>query len=116
MPLLIELKGLPLTPPPPPAQPLVAQIQNTFAHGGKSYPGRYSPSWIGASFKDPTKHPVIKSRLDLIAAREAEEAEAAAKLAGEQAALQVTAPTISSDDNAFVVAISNNVPENNKEF
>lgn len=103
LPLIIELKGLPKTlpppPPPPPPEPLAPQLQKAFNTAPKTFHGVYNPSWIGGSFKDSAKHPVIKTRLEAIAAKKEAEAEEAAKLAEEQAALQITAPTISNDND-----------------
>jgi hypothetical protein len=103
LPLVIELKGLPKTLPPPPQEPLAPQLQKAFNPAPKTFHGVYNPSWIGGSFKDPTKHPVVKTRLELFAAQKEAEAEAAeaAKLV-EQQALQVVAPDVNHFANMIV--------------
>ena len=103
LPLVIELKGLPKTLPPPPPEPLAPQLQKAFNPAPKTFHGVYNPSWIGGSFKDPAKHPVIKTRLEAIAAQKEAEAEAAeaAKLV-EQQALQVAISDVDHFANMIV--------------
>jgi len=135
MPLLIDLKGLPKTFPPPPPEPLAPQLQKVFSPAPKAFHGVYNPSWIGASFKDLAKHPVMKTRLDLLAAKQEADAETA-RLAAEEAAKQAPlqfptvlespqeecicshdsgAPPLVIHNDDYTAVLRNSVPDN-KEF
>lgn len=48
-------------PPPPQTEKEPSKTRPSFRFGG----GPISPSWVAASFKDPTKHPVLKHRIEI---------------------------------------------------
>jgi hypothetical protein len=92
--IMINLKGLNLSPPPPsPPPPTLDKMWKYGKYVGTVPP--YQPSWVKASLKDPYQHPVIKSRIAIAEKKKAAEAEKLAKQkAVEEQAKQSTIPDL----------------------